>query len=123
MISEAWSEVTCSNIRNCWNKIISKTDEEEEQEEEGNLVPEMQQLLTSISEHNVTSEEVEEYLNECSEEGETYSRKIDDTDESRDKTRMKKGLKTRMKKEKNHGKKNRKKKATNVTEHKNVGSQ
>nr|XP_034195194.1 jerky protein homolog-like [Osmia lignaria] len=28
---------------------------------------------------------VEEYLNECSEEEETYSRKIDDTDESRDK--------------------------------------
>ncbi|XP_029054077.2 jerky protein homolog-like [Osmia bicornis bicornis] len=68
IISEAWSEVTCK-----------------EQEEEENLVPEMQQLLTSISEHNVTSEEVEEYLNECSEEEETYSRKIDDTDESRDK--------------------------------------
>ncbi|XP_046142187.1 jerky protein homolog-like [Osmia bicornis bicornis] len=85
IISEAWSEVTCSNIRNCWNKIILRTDKEEEQEEEENLVPEMQQLLTSISEHNVTSEEVEEYLNECSEEEETYSRKIDDTDESRDK--------------------------------------
>ncbi|XP_046145858.1 jerky protein homolog-like [Osmia bicornis bicornis] len=79
-------------IENVWHELEVrirqhhiKNEEEEQQEEEENLVPEMQQLLTSISEHNVTSEEVEEYLNECSEEEETYSRKIDDTDESRDK--------------------------------------
>lgn len=86
MTDEAWSEITCNYIKNCWNKIISGN--EEEQEEEDNIITEMQELLTSILEHTVTSEELEKYFNECDEEEEAYLRSANNADDSRDENKQ-----------------------------------
>ncbi|XP_043263440.1 jerky protein homolog-like [Colletes gigas] len=55
MIAESWKEITTDNIRNAWNKIIKRTTFEEEERALGV----MQELISLISEDNVSKEEAE----------------------------------------------------------------
>ncbi|XP_054016463.1 tigger transposable element-derived protein 2-like isoform X2 [Hylaeus anthracinus] len=93
MIDKAWGEITSNDIRKAWGKIITKTKnraEYEEEEKGENVVLEMQQILTRISGHDTTCEEIEEYFKSCRMEEDRSLETIEGTVESRSEEMVKK---------------------------------
>lgn len=64
MIAESWQEVVIVNARNAGSKTVNKM----AADESGRALTEMQELISTISDENVTREEAIDYLRMCSEE-------------------------------------------------------